>query len=309
MAPRYLVRTDPPFTFLGQPCGEGVNPVMAERLEAVEADLRVTHAAQMESGETYDDFETWCGLHEQAIGWRSHAGHHGSGSAVDLNYTTTPYIVTRTGRRLGGEAAAADQQAMRERAAGVYDRAVWFLEGDDAPRADLSIRVTDTIEVAYDRFRRVSDALTGYLSWAVSPEHIRVERPPIPDVQELPDGDERFLAIPPSELNGDAASAIASLAKVLDDEAAATSAYYQMLRDYELVRIPMLFGNPARPVTETRNPAHGFLDLRREVVVSLITVGSTSSHKMRWGACDFGVEESGDVMHFDLGSDAGYEPA
>lgn len=304
MGPNYLVRTDPPFTFLGAPCGDGVNPTMAERLRAVESDLRTAHDALASSGETTDDFETWCGLHEAVIGWRSGAGFHASGSAVDLNYSTTPYIVTRTGATLGGEAASADQLGMRSRAAAVYDRAVWFLEGNDAPPADLSIRVHDTIEFTYERFRRVSDALTGYLSWAVSPEHVRVDRPPISGVQDLPDGDDGFLAIPPGELNGDAGSAIDSLAQVLEDEAAATSAYYQMLRDYELVRIPMLFGSPKHPVVATRNPAHGFLDLRAELVVSLVSVGG-----MRWGACDFGVAESGDVMHFDLGSHAGHVPA
>lgn len=291
---------DTEFTFLGWRCGAGVNPAFVERLSAVEGALRSIHAGQG----TNEGFESWCGLREEAIGWRSHAGFHGSGSAVDLNYSTMPYIVTRTGTTLGGEAASAGQQEMRRRAAEVYDRAVWFLEGTEASPADLSIRVHDTIEVTYDRFRRVSDALVGYLSWAVSPAPVRVDRPPIPGVQDLPDGDDAFLQIPPNELNGDAAWAIDSLVQVLEDKALATTSYYQMLRDYELVRIPMLFGNPNNPVTATRNPAHGFLDLRREVVIALVSVGG-----LRWGASDFGAQESGDIMHFDLGSHAGYGPA
>ncbi|WP_264653279.1 hypothetical protein [Actinoplanes cyaneus] len=39
----------------------------------------------------------------------------------------------------------------------------------------------------------------------------------------------------------------------------------------------------------------GFLDIPRDVVLALVTVGG-----MRWGASDFGPRESGDIMHFDL---------
>nr|UHY14137.1 hypothetical protein [Verrucosispora sp.] len=64
----------------------------------------------------------------------------------------------------------------------------------------------------------------------------------------------------------------------------------------------MLHGNPARPITATRNPAHGFLQLRKKLVCSLIHVGDAilGTRRTRWGASDFGARESGDVMHFDV---------
>ncbi len=79
--------------------------------------------------------------------------------------------------------------------------------------------------------------------------------------------------------------------------------YYRILRDNELVRVPMEFGAPSASPARMRNPARGFLDLRKEVVVALCDVGH-----LRWGACDFGLAQSGDMMHFDLGHH-GAEPA
>ena len=313
MAPTYL--TDESFRFLGQPIRSGVNPVLAEVLSAVEADLQGTWKALGEP----DDFLTWASLTEPVIGWRPHAGFHSSGSAVDLNVNQIPYIVTRTGQTLGGEAAAAGQQDMRRRAAEVYDRAVGFLMGSGV-RADTSIRVHDSIETTYDRFRLVSDGLVFYLAWALSSVPIRVERPPIANVHALADGDPAFDAIGADELGRPRDEAIAGIATLFADPDWAAlhdglptpeEQYWQMLRDYEMVRTPMLYGNPAQPVTATRNPCHGFLQLSRELVCSMVNVGNQvlgNRGRIRWGASDFGAAESGDVMHFDLGGHAGFAP-
>src|SRR5262249_42756474 len=147
-----------------------------------------------------------------------------------------------------------------------------------------------------------------------------VNRGPIPGVEDLPDGDPAFGQISPSELN-DQSAALDQIRQLFADAGwtsnhaswpytTAEQQYWQMLRDYEEVRTPMLFGNPAQPITKTRNPAHGFLQLRKELAVSMITVGGPAlsqqlsnlnlpDSKMRWGACDFGPTQSGDIMHFD----------
>lgn len=316
MAPTYLSAAD--FTFLGQRMrpGHGVNPVMVEVLQAVEADLVSTSQAQ---GIPEQEFTTWASLTEPIIGWRSRNGLHGSGSAVDLNVDQCPYIVTRTGATLGGEAAAAQQRPMRQRAVEVYDRAVEFFSGT-GQRADLSIRVNDTIEVTYDRFRLVSDALVFYLAWAFSSVPVTVNRPPIADVQDLEDGHPEFDRIGAGELGRSRDEAINGIASLFADPDWAAShqdlpspeaQYYRMLRDYELVRIPMLYGNPTEPVTSTRNPCHGFLQLSRELVCSMINTGNQvlgGRGRMRWGASDFGAQESGDIMHFDLGGHVGFDP-
>lgn len=298
------------FTFLGQPVTGGVSRTMARVLEAVEADLATT----WENANSDEDFATWAGLVEPVIGYRSGAGLHGSGSAVDLNVTTAPYFVTRTGGTLGGEAAAASQTAMRRRAVEVCDRAMAFGEWT-ATTADLSIRKNDSIEVTYDRFREVSDALVYYFAGTISSVPLRVNRAPIPDVESLPDGDPAFGAIGPAELAQGKAQAVAGIEQVFgygdwqathpDWPYTPEQQNWQILRDYEMVRTPMLHGNPARPVVATRNPARGFLPLRRELVCAMIRVGDRGfgggNRTMRWGASDFGAQQSGDIMHFDLG--------
>lgn len=316
MAPLYLV----PVTFLGQPVTRGLNPVMAGVLAAVETSLR---ASWLTSGEP--DFFAWAGLTEPSIGWRPgqgpRPGLHSSGSAIDLNVTQVPYIVTRTGSTIGGEEAADNQPDMRRRAVEVYDRAVRFGTWT-RQAADVSIRRgTDTIESTYDRFREVSDALVFYLSWAISAGPIRVDRAPIPNVHTLPDGAAALRAIPARELSRPAPEAIAAIEQIFafadwrathpDWPLTAEQQYWQMLRDYEMVRTPMLHGDPRQPIVATRNPAHGFLQLRRELVAAMINVGNqilAGTQRMRWGASDFDTAHSGDVMHFDLGSHGIFVP-
>jgi len=45
-----------------------------------------------------------------------------------------------------------------------------------------------------------------------------------------------------------------------------------------------------------RDPAKGFLTIRKEVVEAL-----RAQPNMRWGGTDFGAGANGDIMHFDLG--------
>jgi len=69
----------------------------------------------------------------------------------------------------------------------------------------------------------------------------------------------------------------------------------QVAADYVALRTPLVVGAPSLAPKIARNPARGLMSLRRPVVVALCDVGG-----LRWGACDFGKAESGDIMHFDL---------
>ncbi|HET9143112.1 hypothetical protein [Actinophytocola sp.] len=286
-------------TFLGQPCENGVDPSMVAALAAVEENLRELHrAAGVES-----PFEQWAGIHEPHKGIYP-GGHHAAGIAVDLNYTTNPYVATRTVHTFGGERGSA--VAVRRAAVEVYDRAVAFTFSE-TDTSDTSCRIHDSIGDIYDHFQVASDCLVYYLGAAFSADPRRVDRRPVPGVAELADGDPAFDVFG-AELPGGLAAADAVIA-ALDGQMSSdgwreahpnwpytpAQQYWQLLRDFELVRTPMVFGSPA-DVRSTRNPARGFLDLRREVVLALVEVGG-----MRWGACDFGPDESGDIMHFDLG--------
>ncbi len=72
--------------------------------------------------------------------------------------------------------------------------------------------------------------------------------------------------------------------------------FFRILRDYEIVRKPMQYGNPSVRPARTRNPARGFLHLPEHFVVAMMDVG-----RLRWGACEFSERSNGDVHHFDLG--------
>lgn len=317
MPPSYLVS----HTFLGKPCGKGINPVLQQRLIAVEQELESMFDQLPDderidpiTGEPVDSYISWCGLSEPIIGWRSKASYHSSGSACDFNYTTNPYIATRSpqGEKTvyGGEAAGASLQTVRQQATEVYDRAMQFIYTPDY-QADVSARQPEeTTSDVYDRFSAASEALRGYLRFALATDSVRVNRKAISSVEQASADDLLQLIPEPERLSQEfALSLLRDYMESSDFQDTHPDWPYtpeeqfdRILRDYELVRIPMVFGTPSARPDATRNPAaYGFLNLRKELVISLCDTG-----QLRWGACDLGVRESGDIQHFDLGSDGGY---
>jgi hypothetical protein len=278
----------------------------------------------------------WCGVREKHIGLKDKLSRHSVGKALDIDASRNPYIATRTGAGpdavFGGELATASvksprsatlSQAQRKLAVDVYDRAMQFMF-DDSFRADVEKRRTGEqtgpdsqgAPGVYGRFNVVSDALRLYLGFgflAKGPATINRA----PDalffngvLRSVSDPSVRAIldSIPTTERQSKG-QAVAALADHLDPSkgsflldhpsfpADPVELYYQILRDYELVRIPMVFGDPSLdPPTSTRNPALGFLHLRAEIVIELC-----DGQKLNWGACDFGPTASGDVMHFDMG--------
>ena len=131
----------------------------------------------------------------------------------------------------------------------------------------------------------------------------------------LPDADPRFGQIRQNELAADNTSAIASLEALFGEPdwqsihatwpLTASKRIRQVLRDYELVRIPML----RAPV------GSGDVNAECRARNSPIPQGVRRHHghggnailggprKMRWGASDFGAPVNGDIQHFDLGAD------
>ncbi len=272
--PSYLVR----HRFLGNTVE--VNPRLAQRLTAAERTIRAAfdalgpdHASRVHYGGRPKTFPEWAGIWS-ARGWRSSRGKHGSGSAVDLNYALQPDVVMRTGSTLGGEAAGASLTAQRRNAAAVYDRAVRFTSmSGNAMSLVAPMHVRRSGESTSDAWRRlygVSQSLNRYFRYAFKEDHSRVDRRPIRNIESESDA-QLLEAIPTSERQ---------------DETTAIG------------------NNPAARPPRTRNPARGFLHMRRQVVAALADVG-----RLRWGAIDFGARASGDVHHFDLGNHAGYTPS
>lgn len=305
-------------SFLGSACDKGVNPVMAQRLAQAEAAIVAVYEALPEderidpaTGLGRATFGHWCAIREPHHSWRPGRSHHSAGAAIDVNYTTNPYIATRTGAVYGGEAAGSGLNGVRKSAVAVYDRAMDFVYGSGST-ADVAARRTgESTQSVWDRFSMASGALQSYLTVAFLADRPTISRPPIPDVESV---DPSTLdQIPSSELRPqpEAFELIADLlssdffAKSHPDGAPDPVAlYYRILRDYELVRIPMVIGNPSYSPGKTRNPARGFLDLRPEIVIALCDAG------MRWGASDFdGGPSNGDMQHFDLADNGGYTPS
>jgi hypothetical protein len=198
----------------------------------------------------------------------------------------------------------------RRRAVEAYDDAVqWFLTQRDL--ADVSNRrsspVRESTAAVYDRFFTVSRALSFCLELAFHRGPVFVDRIPQPlvPVEPLPVDEllDTMLARIPETERGPKNEALEIISGVVEDgvnlgnhdRVPPKELYFQILQHYEHVCIPMVGGTPDARLHITRNPARGFMDLRKELVVALCdAVG------LRWGACDFGAE-SGDLMHFHLG--------
>ena len=236
--------------FLGVGIGGGVAPALRDALGRVEDHLRDEYARGQLSASDGLTWGPWCGV--SAIGgYRERGGHHSEGIAIDLDYARNGYCPTRTGATLGGEAAGAKLPGVRAAFMAAADRACLATYGRPA---DLSARGKgESTGAVWDRWKRVSDAIVGYLS----PWYVSDAGQPGPLAGRVP---------PP-----------------------------QIAADYVALRTPLVIGAPSLAPKIARNPARGLMSLRRPVVVALCDVGG-----LRWGACDFGRLESGDIMHFDL---------
>jgi hypothetical protein len=320
------------FSFLGNTVEGGLNATLRDRLVAVEAHLQKLydalgpdHPDRVHYGGGAKSLRDWVGI-TSVRSWRpdskglSATSKHASGSAVDVSYGLQPYIATRStvdGKTIyGGEAAGSHLQAQRKAATDVYDRAVAFVFGSGRT-ADVSSRKPgESTASAYTRFRSVDIALNSYFRHAFLEEPTSVKRPPIADAESATE-DELLKAIPKTERR-DETQAIGDLEALMGNTFSAgqefqkshpgwpyspRQQYFRILRDYELVRVPMQRGEPSASPKDTRNPARGFLHMRQEFVEAMVDVG-----KLRWGLVDLGPGTSGDVHHFDLGNHGGVTP-
>lgn len=260
-----------PCKFLDRTVHRGVSRKMRVALAKTEEVLRKQY---VESGSTLK-FKVWCG-DNGITGWREGKDKHNDGIAIDF-YTDNPYIVTRTGTSIGGEYAGRKLKVMRYAFLAVCDRAVGGTADLSHRKYDPATKKKESTGAIWDRFNAVSEALKRYFAPYFRVEKNLIHRYPVADYVNAPR--EAFAV-----LDGELLSGVA-LADVP----------LQVLRDYEAVRIPMVFGSVTTRPEKTRNPARGFLTIPRHVVVALCDVGN-----MRWGMCDFSVEEDGDGMHFDL---------
>ena len=325
MPPPYLISG----SFLGRSLAPGVNPIMLGLLTTVEVTLQTQFSALPQdrkidpnTGQPTTTVAGWSGLRENPGTWRGHAHFHSSGSAIDLDTSRNPYIATRTFSAsgapvFGGERPTnanpltpAQLDSIRAPAVAVYDRAMQFMR-NPLQSADVGARRPgESTDSCFDRFALVSELLGSYLAFACKSDLDRIPRQPVANVESVAT---TLLDGLPSAERKDKASAVSDLNNFMTSTAfmvthplwplTPAQQYYRILRDYELVRIPMVFGSPSVSPNPTRNPVRGFLTLRREIVIAMCDVA-----RLRWGACDLGGE-SGDMMHFDQGTHGLFVPS
>jgi hypothetical protein len=276
------------------PCGSD----MMGRLRLVEAALR-------DQWPRDQNFSDWHGI----VNVNGHRGRLPRGKAVDLNLDTNPYIVTRTGSTFGGENdGEVLSQSRRARVAEAFDRAMSF--GGPGRTADIRTRRPgESTTDVYLRFRSVSRSLMSYMSFAILPSGPSlVFRHVVPDAENA-DYDALLVAIPtdgPLAERWDVDTAVQELTDFLTRFPvslpfpfvgidAFRAWHAQILRDYEVIRLPLVSGPSSSDPKKTRNPVNGFMDLRREVVEAMC---DSAIGNLKWGACDLGDGESGDMMHF-----------
>jgi hypothetical protein len=166
-----------PCVFLGRNVGGGVIGPFQAVLKDVEGVLRQQYALQNLNASFYD----WCGIHAVGGFRPSPSGYHGHGVAVDLNYSTNGYSVSRTGKILGGEAAGADLHSVR----------VAFMEAADRICAEAKVpcdlaarKAGESTGDAWDRWHLVSDAIKAYFApyYSAGPELDTGHEPVLPNV-------------------------------------------------------------------------------------------------------------------------------
>lgn len=254
-------------TFLGHNVGGGVISRMKDALVAVETQLKKEHG-EVNPGVP---FLQWCGVGNIG-GYRENGGPHTKGIAVDLDYTSNPYIAVRTGSRYGGEAAGS-KLGVRAAAVEACDR---IMGGPGL--ADLACRKPGELtELVWDRLNAVSKGWIKYFSPYFNASSSLIRRAPVANWQTCDVG---------------GFSQMVTTKELIVDIGTVP---IQILRDYEAVRIPTVVGSPSKSPAVTRNPARGFMTHPKHVAVAMCKTGN-----MRWGACDFGYAESGDIMHYDL---------
>ena len=325
----------------------GVGETLAKKLIAAQVEIfRAFARERLSVNLPIDDekaFNAWCGIRSKNGGYGFRGGPHFGGSAIDMNVVGCPYVATGKAPLdvdpLGGAASLPsvknavpvvggemrsdqhkqEKDALKQRfvrALEAYKSAVEFVHGDDET-FDLSPKsATEDPALLYNRFERVSSALSAYFSLGYD----RRSREPtllgVGEVHQPVDLDtfvarvSEFWDTDPSEPESFQAKRPSWKAGMEADRRAFLAPRYQTMQDdHEALRFVMIRGtmgyvpDPKKPDSlicdisklSTRDPCFGFLDFRQEIAVALMNQG------LRWGAAMFGPESNGDMMHFDLG--------
>ncbi len=264
-----------------------------------------SYAAQARSnGEepTPAGFTKWCGV-QVVSGWQFRSRQHSKGAAIDLDAKYNPYVPTGSLRapdaQLGGEhhdLGGNSEARVRRSALDAYANAYRLVHGTAMPDNAMAHGPSDDTTSAHHDISRTHYALIVYSQLAflrTSDNRISTQfgfaRPFGPATEP---GSFLFTL-----------NQFKPLLKGTPDSDLRRQ--YDVIRDdYEKLRLGMVYGKlklaspghlnlGATWVDATRDPAFGFLSIRKEIAQGLRAAGC------RWGAMDFGGGYNGDMMHFD----------
>jgi hypothetical protein len=291
-------------------------------LIAAQRDIFQGYAARQASrGEpvTKDGFVAYCGVIGAHKGFQPRDGKHKRGAAIDIDATFNPYTVIgkdantppfagETPSNFRAGASPADKVALtnlRRGAMVAYENALQFTFGSKA--MDMRSRAAaanpkEPSEETFERFDRVSRAVRVYMTCGFvptknnrvaqnanvqlrAPNDIRDTILNLAEAGHFEGGDTPFKATDPAFLQ---------------------AFQQQVVIDYAAFRKVCIYNtwtltNGVQTFSQSRDPCFGFLTLRRHVVKCLLDV-QINARRLRWGALDFGTDQSGDMMHFDIGS-------
>ena len=243
------------------PAGHPVHPLFLERLEAATAKAKAALGTQPFDVGPFG-------------GQDNRPGNHAYGIAIDIVSDANPYVMNEKGE---GAIDAATAPVYERIATTMLGRPTVITphKGKDDP--------TGLQTASYEQIAEENDAMVAYFSVLKKPEDPDAPPPPKNAPKPLP---------APKAMSG----------RTFAPEVLAALDVKQVQADYDLLLgrgqkpkkgtdFPFVRGGPGLE----RDPARGFLTIRKEVVDAFRGEG------LRWGATDF-QGASGDVMHFDDGN-------
>jgi len=299
----------------------GVTAELRTFLVAAQRDIFQGYAArQAQRGDqvTKNGFVDYCGVIGQHKAFQPRDGKHKKGAAIDIDAKFNPWTVvgaksdtppfggeTPSNFRTGGKTPANDAELKRMRTAAMiaYERALNFTFGTKS--MDMSSRPltsSDSPENTFERYDRVNRALRLYMNCGFeSTKNNSIAKTANPQPRSL-DGirDAIMNAVEGGFFER------TELPFSPSDQAALAQFQSEVAEDYAAMRKVCIYGSwtldkGVQGFTSSRDPCYGIMSHRKHVVKCLLHV-RVNNKRLRWGAVHFGSDESGDMMHFDLGA-------
>ncbi|GAB3951377.1 hypothetical protein GCM10029976_087670 [Kribbella albertanoniae] len=216
----------------------------------------------------------------QGLQFGSH-GFHTFGLAVDLNYKTMPYLMNEGAYDTIPREGPLDVKLRR-----IYRRIAWLMLGRESVIPGVIPKGGGTR--SYPALAAESQAMQAYFALRGNPAGLK---------SKLEERDEAAVKIIFDGAPGDRATVLPGL---LDTDHDQLSAAPEVNPALPATARPM--DSPFDPKKGHTDPSGGFMTIRQEIHDAL----KEADPAIRWGGTDFG-EESGDLMHFDLGKGISYD--